>query len=106
MGRIIVTEFMSIDGVIQAPGGVEDEDYKHVGWSFEFESGEEGKKFKEDETFGSEALLLGRITYETFALAWPTIEGELADKLNHDAQVRDLEDTRRSGLEQHHCARR
>jgi dihydrofolate reductase len=80
MGRIVVTEYISIDGVIEAPGG--DEDYEHVNWVFEFERGEEGQKFKDDETFGSEALLLGRITYETFAKAWPTIEGAVADKLN------------------------
>lgn len=80
MGRIVVTEYMSIDGVIEAPGG--EEDYEHVGWVFEFERGEEGQKFKDDETLGSAALLLGRITYETFALAWPTFEGEVADKMN------------------------
>ena len=80
MGRIVVTEYISIDGVIEAPGG--DEDYEHVNWVFEFERGEEGQKFKDDETFDSEALLLGRITYEGFAPAWPTFEGEVADKMN------------------------
>lgn len=80
MGRIVVTEYISIDGVIEAPGG--EEDYEHVGWVFEFERGEEGQKFKDDETLGSAALLLGRITYETFALAWPTFEGKVADKMN------------------------
>ena len=80
MGRIVVTEYISIDGVIEAPGG--DEDYEHVNWVFEFERGEEGQKFKDDETLASEALLLGRITYETFAKAWPTMEGEVADKFN------------------------
>jgi dihydrofolate reductase len=80
MGRIVVTEYISIDGVIEAPGG--DEDYEHVNWVFEFERGEEGQKFKDDETLGSEALLLGRITYEGFAAAWPTMEGEFADKFN------------------------
>jgi dihydrofolate reductase len=80
MGRLIVTEYISIDGVIEAPGGVED--YEHTGWVFEFERGEEGQKFKDDETLGSEALLLGRITYDGFALAWPTMEGEIADKFN------------------------
>jgi dihydrofolate reductase len=80
VGRIVVTEYMSIDGVIEAPGG--EEDYEHVGWVFEFERGEAGQKFKDDETLGSAALLLGRITYETFALAWPTFEGEVADKMN------------------------
>jgi dihydrofolate reductase len=80
MGKIIVTEYMSIDGVIEAPGGVED--YEHVGWVFEFERGAEGQKFKEDETYGSAAMLLGRITYETFARSWPSIEGEFADRFN------------------------
>jgi dihydrofolate reductase len=80
MGRIVVTEYISIDGVIEAPGG--NEDYEHVNWVFEFERGEEGQKFKDDETLGSEALLLGRVTYEGFAPAWPTMEGEIADKFN------------------------
>ena len=80
MGRIIVTEYISIDGVIEAPGG--DEDYEHVNWVFEFERGEDGQRFKDDEALGSEALLLGRITYEGFAPAWPTMEGAVADKFN------------------------
>ena len=80
MGRIIVTEYMSIDGVIEAPGGTED--YEHVNWVFEFERGEEGQKFKDDEALSSEAMLLGRTTYEGFAPAWPTMEGEVADKFN------------------------
>lgn len=80
MGRIIVTEYISIDGVIQAPGG--DEDFEHVGWVFEFDRGDEGQKFKDEETFDSEAQLLGRLTYEGFAPAWPTMEGEVADKFN------------------------
>lgn len=80
MGRIVVTEYISIDGVIEAPGG--DEDYEHVNWVFQFDRGEEGQKFKDDEVSGSEALLLGRITYEAFAPAWPKREGEVADKFN------------------------
>ena len=80
MGRIIVTEYISIDGVIEAPGG--DEDYEHVNWVFEFERGEEGQKFKDDEALDSDALLLGRVTYDGFAPAWPTMEGEVADKFN------------------------
>ena len=80
MGRIVVTEFMSLDGVIEAPGG--GEDYKHGGWSFEISRGEEGDKFKLDETMASEALLLGRRTYEGFAAAWPSRDGEFADKFN------------------------
>ena len=80
MGRIVVTEFVSLDGVIEAPGG--GEDYKHAGWTFEINRGEEGDKFKLKETFDSEALLLGRVTYEGFARAWPSREGEFADKFN------------------------
>jgi dihydrofolate reductase len=80
MGRIIVTEFISLDGVIDAPGG--GEDYKHAGWTFDISRGDEGNKFKMDETFDSEALLLGRVTYEGFAKAWPSRTGEFADKFN------------------------
>ena len=79
MGRIVVTEFVSLDGVMEAPGG---EDFKYKGWSFEFDRGEEGNKFKLDETLESEALLLGRVTYEGFAEAWPAREDEFADKFN------------------------
>jgi dihydrofolate reductase len=81
MGRIVVTEFVSLDGVMEDPGGAED--FKHGGWSFEIDRGEEGDKFKLDETMASEALLLGRRTYEGFAEAWPSREGEFADKFNN-----------------------
>ena len=81
MGRIVVTEFMSLDGVVEDPGGAED--YKYGGWSFEYSRGDDGDKFKLDETMDSEALLLGRVTYEGFADAWPSREGEFADKFNN-----------------------
>ncbi len=80
MGRIVVTEFVSLDGVMEAPGG--GEDYQHAGWTFKIDRGEEGDKFKLDETLGSEALLLGRVTYEGFAAAWPSVKGEFGDKFN------------------------
>jgi dihydrofolate reductase len=80
MGRIVVTEFVSLDGVTEDPGG--SEDFKYGGWSFEIPRGDEGDKFKLDETMASEALLLGRVTYEGFAKAWPTRDGEFADKFN------------------------
>jgi dihydrofolate reductase len=80
MGRIVVTEFISLDGVIEAPGG--GEDYKYGGWTFEIDRGDEGDQFKLDETMSSAALLLGRRTYEGFAVAWPEREGEFADKFN------------------------
>ena len=80
MGRIVVTEFVSLDGVVEAPGG--GEDFRHGGWSFDISRGDEGDQFKLDETMSSEALLLGRITYEGFAAAWPARDGEFADKFN------------------------
>src|SRR5438093_2948415 len=80
MGKIVVTEFASLDGVVEDPGGVEG--FKYGGWSFEIPRGDEGDKFKLDEAFASEALLLGRVTYEGFAEAWPSREGEFADKFN------------------------
>jgi dihydrofolate reductase len=82
VGRIVVTEFVSLDGVVQAPGG--NEDFKHSGWTFEINRGDEGNKFKLDETLSSAALLLGRVTYEGFAAAWPsrTDDGGFADKFN------------------------
>jgi dihydrofolate reductase len=80
VGRIVVTEFVSLDGVVEDPGGAED--FKYGGWSFEISRGDEGDKFKLDETMASEALLLGRVTYEGFADAWPSREGEFADKFN------------------------
>ena len=77
--RIVVTEFVSIDGVMEAPGG---EDFKYPGWTFEFDRGDDGNQFKVDETMEADALLLGRITYESFAGAWPSRDGEFADKFN------------------------
>ena len=79
MGKLVVTEFVSLDGVMESPGG---EDFKYPGWSFEFDRGDDGNQFKLDETLETEALLLGRVTYEGFAGAWPEREGEFADKFN------------------------
>ena len=80
MGKIVITEFISLDGVIEDPGG--SEDFEYGGWSFEISRGDEGDKFKLDETMASDALLLGRRTYEGFAAAWPSRDGEFADKFN------------------------
>ncbi|HEX3911388.1 MAG TPA: dihydrofolate reductase family protein [Solirubrobacteraceae bacterium] len=80
MGKIVVTEFVSLDGVMEAPGG--GESYKHQGWTFEIDRGPEGDEFKLNEARAAEALLLGRTTYEGFAAAWPGMEGEFADKFN------------------------
>lgn len=77
--RIVVTEFVSLDGVMEAPGG---EEFKYPGWSFEFERGDDGNQFKLDETMEADGLLIGKKTYESFAGAWPEREGEFADKFN------------------------
>src|SRR5256886_4199625 len=80
MGKIVVTEFVSLDGVMEDPGGAEG--FKYGGWTFEISRGDEGDRFKLDEALSAEALLLGRVTYEGFAAAWPSREGEFADKFN------------------------
>jgi len=80
MARIVASEFISLDGVIEDPGG--SEDFRHGGWSFEISSGDDGMQFKMDETMGSEAMLLGRRTYEGFAEAWPERDGDFADRFN------------------------
>ncbi len=80
MARIVATEFVSLDGVMEDPGG--GETFEHGGWTFEIDRGAEGDKFKLDEALDAEALLLGRVTYEGFAAAWPSMEGEFADKFN------------------------
>jgi dihydrofolate reductase len=82
MGRLVVTEFVSIDGVFEDPGGAED--YEHGGWTFEYDRGEDGDGFKLDELTQAEGHLLGRVTYEGFAKAWPSREGPFAEKLNND----------------------
>jgi dihydrofolate reductase len=80
MRRLIVSEFLTIDGVMQDPGGAEK--FDRGGWAFEFERGPEGDKFKMDEMVNAGALLLGRVTYEGFAEAWPSRTGEFADMMN------------------------
>src|SRR4051794_12112474 len=81
MGNVIVSEFITLDGVVDDPGGAEG--FERGGWAFEFSRGDDGDKFKLDEVMGAEALLLGRITYDGFAAAWPQREGEFADKFNN-----------------------
>jgi|SRR4051794_3565036 len=82
MGRIVVTEFITLDGVIEDPGG--SEGWEKGGWAFQFDRGQEGDQFKLDETIESEAMLLGRRTYEGFAAAWPSRDDEMgfARKMN------------------------
>jgi dihydrofolate reductase len=81
MGRIVVTEFVSLDGVMEDPGG--SEGTKHAGWTFEIDRGSEGDKFKMDEIAEADVQLLGRVTYQGFAEAWPKMQNEFADKMNN-----------------------
>jgi dihydrofolate reductase len=80
VSRIVVTEFVTLDGVFEDPGGAED--LERGGWAFRYERGEEGDRFKLDEVMRADGLLLGRVTYAGFAAAWPSREGEFADKFN------------------------
>ena len=82
MGKIVVSEFVTLDGVMEDPGGAEK--FERGGWAFAFDRGAEGDKFKLDELMNADALLLGRKTYEGFAAAWPdrTDEMGFADKMN------------------------
>jgi len=82
MRKIVVSEFVSLDGVVEDPGGAEK--FKHGGWSFKFRD-DQVPKYKLDELFTSDALLLGRVTYEGFAKAWPSRKDDLgfADKMNN-----------------------
>jgi dihydrofolate reductase len=81
MARVVVSQFITLDGVVEDPGGSENAD--RGGWAFKFDRGPEGDKFKLDEVMAAEALLLGRVTYEGFADAWPSREGDFADKFNN-----------------------
>lgn len=80
MSRIVVSQFVTLDGVFEDPGGSEGMD--RGGWALRYERGEEGDRFKLDEVMAADGLLLGRITYAGFAAAWPSREGEFADKFN------------------------
>jgi dihydrofolate reductase len=92
MGKIVISEFVSLDGVVEDPGGIGD--FKHRGWTFEIDRGEGGEdsaglrqprevaRLKLEEALNSEALLLGRVTYEEFAALWPSRDGEFADRFN------------------------
>jgi dihydrofolate reductase len=84
MARVVVTEFVTLDGVFEDPGG--SESLERGGWAFQFERGEDGDKFKLDETMNSDALLLGRRTFEEFAKHWPSRDGEFADKFNNSTK--------------------
>ena len=81
MAKVIVSQFITVDGVVEDPGG--SESHERGGWAFKYDRGPDGDQFKLDEVMASEVLLLGRTTYEGFADAWPSREGEFADKFNN-----------------------
>src|ERR1700730_1561699 len=85
MGKLAVTEFVSVDGEFEDPGG--SENYEHAAWTFEYDRGDDGNQFKLDELIEARVHLLGRVTYEAFAAAWPSREGEFADMLNSAKKV-------------------
>ena len=85
MGKLVVAEFVSVGGVFEDPGGTEG--YEHGPWTFEYDRGDDGNKFKLDELMEAEVHLLGRVTYEGFAAAWPSRQGEFADRLNSAKKV-------------------
>src|SRR2546428_10614123 len=80
MGKLVVTEFVSVDGVFEDPGG--SEDYELGAWTFEYDRGDDGNKFKLDELMEADVHLLGRVTYEGFCAAWPSREGDVGDRVN------------------------
>lgn len=80
MRKVIASEFVTLDGVMEDPGGAEK--FERGGWAFQFNRGPAGDKFKLDEAMAAGALLLGRLTYEGFAASWPTQTGDFADKMN------------------------
>jgi dihydrofolate reductase len=81
MGKIVLTELTSVDGVMQSPGTT-DVPFKYKGWIMDFDVGPEGDRFKLEEAQNADALLLGRVTYEAMQAFWPTAQGEFADRLN------------------------
>src|SRR3954466_15358353 len=84
VGKLVVTEFVTLDGVMQDPGGAEKDTFERGGWAFRADRGPDGDAFKFQELMASDAQLLGRVTYEGFAKAWPTMEGtgEFGEKMN------------------------
>ncbi len=85
MRQIVVSEFVTLDGVMEDPGGAEG--FDRGGWAFQFDRGPEGDELKLDEVMASDVLLLGRVTYEGFAAAWPAQTGDFADKFNSMSKV-------------------
>ena len=88
MGKLVVTEFVTLDGVMQDPGGAEKDTFARGGWAFRYDRGD-GERWKYDELMAADVQLLGRRTYDGFAKAWPTMEGtgEFGEKMNSMEKV-------------------
>ena len=97
MNKLIVSEYATLDGVMEAPGG--EPGHPHTGWTGDFHDSEQ-MGYKLTEALEAESLLVGRVTYESLAEAWPTYQGAFADKMNGHAQARCLDDPARSGVDQ------
>ncbi|HEX5307754.1 MAG TPA: dihydrofolate reductase family protein [Solirubrobacteraceae bacterium] len=81
MSKLVISEFVTLDGVMEDPGG--GEPFERGGWSFKFARGPEGDRFKYDELMAADAMLLGRVTYEGFARAWPNMRNDpFGEKMN------------------------
>src|ERR1700736_1006370 len=98
MGKIVISENVSLDGVVQDPAG--DEGFRHGGWVGRITDRPEVGTQTLDEALGAEAFLLGRRSYEWFAAKWPSRSGAFGGQVEHYAQVRRLVDPRRPRLEQ------
>jgi dihydrofolate reductase len=81
MGKIAVSQNVSLDGVMQSPGST-DVPFKYKGWAVDFDGGPESDRFQLEQAQSAGALLLGRVTYEAMHAFWPVTEGEFADRLN------------------------
>jgi dihydrofolate reductase len=84
MRKLIVSEFVTLDGVMEAPGG--ENGHPHTGWVVDYQ-GQEQIDHKRREVFEADVLLIGRVTYESFAGAWPSYTGEFADRMNSMRKV-------------------
>lgn len=81
MSKLVVSEFVTLDGVMEDPGG--GESFECGGWAFKFGRGADGDRYKYEELMAADALLLGRVTYEGFARAWPNMRGDdFGEKMN------------------------
>ena len=99
MGKLVVTEFVSIDGVFEDPGGAEN--YEHGGWTFEYDRGDDGNQFKVDELMDADVQLFGRKTYEGFAAAWPSRDGRVRGQDQQRREVRGHEHAHRPDVAEH-----